>query len=107
LTQIPGIVCDLLADLLDMPGHAVRVVAPDVGGGFGGKASPYPEEILVSVLARRLGRAVQGSAERREDLMSTTHGFDEIVDAELGVDRDGHILALAAEVLGDIGAYSI
>ena len=106
-TQIPGIVRDLLADLLDMPGHGVRVVAPDVGGGLGGKASLYPEEILVAVLARRLGRAVRWTGERREDLMSTTHGFDEVVDAELAVDQDGHILALAAEVLGDVGAYSI
>jgi carbon-monoxide dehydrogenase large subunit len=106
-TQIPGIVRDLLADLLDLPGHAVRVVAPDVGGGFGGKASLYPEEILVAVLARRLGRAVRWRAERREDLMSTTHGFDEIVDAELAFDPDGRIAALTAEVLGDAGAYSI
>ncbi len=55
-TQIPGIIRDLLADLLDMPGHSIRVVAPDVGGGFGGKASVYQEEIVVSVLARHLGR---------------------------------------------------
>jgi carbon-monoxide dehydrogenase large subunit len=106
-TQIPGIIRDLLADLLDLPGNQVRVVAPDVGGGFGGKASLYPEEILAVVLARRLGRAVRWTGERREDLMSTTHGFDEIVDAELAVDQDGHILALSAEVLGDVGAYSI
>src|SRR5579863_8690875 len=53
-TQIPGIVRDLLADLLQMPGHAVRVVAPDVGGGFGGKASLYPEEVFVAVIARHL-----------------------------------------------------
>ena len=106
-TQIPGIVRDLLADLLDMPGHGIRVVAPDVGGGFGGKASLYPEEILVAVLARHLGRAVRWTGDRLEDLAATTQGFDEIVDAELGLDGDGHILALAAEVIGDVGAYSI
>jgi carbon-monoxide dehydrogenase large subunit len=106
-TQIPGIVRDLLADLLRLPGHAVRVVAPDVGGGFGGKASLYREEIVASVLARRLGRAVRWTAERREDFAATTHGFDEIVDAELGLDADGHIVALAADIIGDIGAYSI
>ena len=50
-TQIPGILRDVLADLLKMPGHSVRVIAPDVGGGFGGKASLYPEEIVVSMLA--------------------------------------------------------
>jgi aerobic carbon-monoxide dehydrogenase large subunit len=106
-TQVPGIVRDLLADLLDLPGHAIRVVAPEVGGGFGGKASLYPEDILVAALARKLGRAVRWTGDRLEDLATTSHGFDEIVDAELGLDRAGHILALAAEVIGDVGAYSI
>src|SRR6202030_301087 len=106
-TQIPGIIRDLLVDLLRVPGHSVRVVAADVGGGFGGKGSLYPEEIVVSVLARHLGRAVRWTGDRLEDLASTSHGFDEIVDAELALDKDGRILALAAEVIGDIGAYSI
>jgi aerobic carbon-monoxide dehydrogenase large subunit len=61
-TQIPGILRDVLADLLRMPGHSVRVLAPDVGGGFGGKASLYQEEIVVSVLARHLGRGCAGPA---------------------------------------------
>lgn len=106
-TQIPGVIRDALADLLDMPGHSVRVVAADVGGGFGGKASLYPEEILVAVLARRLGRAVRWTGDRLEDLATTSHGFDEIIDAELALDRDGTMLALSAEVIGDVGAYSI
>jgi carbon-monoxide dehydrogenase large subunit len=106
-TQIPGVIRDLLADLLGMPGHSVRVVAPDVGGGFGGKASVYHEEIVISVLARHLGRTVRWTGDRLEDLASTSHGFDEIVDAELAVDRDGQIVALVAEVIGDVGAYSI
>jgi carbon-monoxide dehydrogenase large subunit len=106
-TQVPGIVRDLLAELLDMPGNAIRVVAPDVGGGFGGKSSLYQEEILVSVLARRLGRSIRWTSDRLEDLISTSQAFDELIDAELGVDRDGRIIALSAEVLGDVGAYSI
>ena len=106
-TQIPGILRDLLVDLLKVPGHSVRVVAPDVGGGFGGKASVYQEEIVVAVLARHLGRAVCWASDRLEDLSSTSQGFDEIVDAELALDKDGHILALSAEVIGDVGAYSI
>jgi carbon-monoxide dehydrogenase large subunit len=106
-TQIPGIVRDLLADLLKLPGHSVRVVAPDVGGGFGGEASLYPEEILAAVLARHLGRSVCWTGDRQEDLSSTSHGFDEIVDAELALDRDGCILGLTAKVIGDVGAYSI
>src|SRR6516164_9651431 len=106
-TQIPGIIRDLLADLLKVPGHSVRIVAPDVGGGFGGKASLYQEEIVVAVLARHLGRAVRWTGDRLEDLASTSQGFDEIVDAELALDEDGQILALKAEIIGDVGAYSI
>jgi aerobic carbon-monoxide dehydrogenase large subunit len=106
-TQIPGIIRDVLCDLFEMPGHSVRVVALDVGGGFGGKASLYQEEIVVSVLARHLGRSLRWTGSRQEDLASTSHAFDEIVDAELGLDKDGRILALQAEVVGDVGAYSI
>jgi carbon-monoxide dehydrogenase large subunit len=106
-TQIPGIVRDLLAEILNMPGHRLRVMAPDVGGGFGGKGSLYSEEILVAVLARRLSRTVRWASDRLEDLISTSQGFDEIVEAELGLDTEGHILALKADVIGDVGAYSI
>ncbi len=106
-TQVPGIIRDVLADLLDIPGHRIRVVATQVGGGFGGKASLYPEEILCAVLARHLGRAVRWTGTRLEDIATTSHGFDEIVEAELGLDAEGHILALNAEATGDVGAYSI
>jgi aerobic carbon-monoxide dehydrogenase large subunit len=106
-TQVPGIVRDGLAELLDMPASRIRVVAADVGGGFGAKSSIYPEELLVAVLARRLGRPVKYNSDRLEDLLATTQAFDEIVDAELGVDADGAIIALAADITGDIGAYSI
>jgi carbon-monoxide dehydrogenase large subunit len=106
-TQVPGIVRDLLADILDMPGHSIRVVATDVGGGFGGKASLYPEEILVAALTKKLGREIRWTSDRLEDLASTSQGFDEIVDAELGLDAEGHIVALTAEVIGDVGAYSV
>ncbi|MGI9412597.1 MAG: xanthine dehydrogenase family protein molybdopterin-binding subunit [Hyphomicrobiales bacterium] len=106
-TQVPGIIRDALCDALDMPGHRLRVVAPDVGGGFGGKASFYPEELLVCLLARRLARPVKWTGDRLEDLISTSQAFDEIIDAELGLDRDGTLLGLRADVIGDIGAYSI
>ena len=106
-TQVPGIVRDVLAELLDLPGHRLRVVAPDVGGGFGGKVSLYREEVLVAILARRTGRPVKWTSDRREDLLSTTQAFDEVVTAELGVDEDGAIVALAAEIVGDVGAYSV
>jgi len=105
--QCPGIVRDVLTDLLDMPEHQIRVIAEDVGGGFGAKASLYPEEIATCVMARRLGRPVKWIGDRREDLLATTHAWDEIIDAELGLDRDGAIVGLRAQVTADIGAYSI
>ena len=106
-TQIPGIVRDELSALLGIPGHSIRVVAPDVGGGFGGKGSLYQEEVLTALLASRLGRSVRWTSDRLEDLTSTSQGFDEIAFAELGLDAEGRIVALTADVIGDVGAYSI
>jgi aerobic carbon-monoxide dehydrogenase large subunit len=106
-TQVPGIVRDALSAALDLPGHRLRVIASDVGGGFGGKGSLYPEEIFVCAAARRLARSVKWTGDRMEDLNATSQAFDELVDAELGLDRDGNLLALRANVIGDVGAYSI
>lgn len=106
-TQVPGIVKDALVEILDLYDHRVRVVAPDVGGGFGGKGSLYGEEIAVCALSLMLDRPVKWTGDRMEDLTSTSQAFDEIVDAELGVDNDGRLLALSAEVVGDVGAGSI
>ncbi|MDB5916802.1 MAG: xanthine dehydrogenase family protein molybdopterin-binding subunit [Massilia sp.] len=106
-TGSPGIVRDALVEILGIPGNRVRVVAPDVGGSFGGKGSLYPEEILVSALARHLGRPVKWTGDRLEDLASTSQAFDETIDAELALDRDGAILGLRCSVIGDVGAYSI
>ena len=105
-TQVPGIIRDALVEILDLPGNRIRVVAPDVGGGFGGKTALYREEVLVCILARQLGRPVKWMSDRLEDLMTTNQAFDEIVEAELACDKEGHILALRAEVIGDVGAYS-
>jgi len=106
-TQIPGIVRDALSEALDLPGTRLRVIAPDVGGGFGGKGSLYPEEIFVCAAARALARAVKWTSDRMEDLAATSQGFDEIVEAELGLDAQGRMLALRADAIGDVGAYSI
>src|SRR5208283_605811 len=102
-TQVPGIVRDALAMALSMPGDRIRVVASDVGGGFGGKGSLYPEEIFVCAAARRLARPVKWTSDRLEDLAASSQGFDEVVDAELALDGDGHVVALRAEVIGDVG----
>jgi len=106
-TQVPGIVRDALAEVLDLPAQRIRVVAPDVGGGFGIKTVVYPEEIAVCALAMALGQPIKWVSDRREDLLTSTQAWDEIIDAELGVDADGTILGLRARVLADVGAYSI
>jgi len=106
-TQIPGIVRDMLAELLGLPLQRVRVVAADVGGGFGVKTVLYPEEIVVAALARMVGRPVRWVGDRHEDLLTSTQAWDETIDAELGVDAAGRILGLRARVVADLGAYSI
>lgn len=106
-SQVPGIIRDAMADLLDMPGNRLTTIAPDVGGGFGGKTSLYQEEMLVCVLARKIGKSVKWTGDRLEDLLSTSQAFDELVTAELSLDSEGQILGLRADVIGDVGAYSI
>ena len=106
-TQVPGMLREALADLLAIPAHRVRVIAPDVGGGFGMKSALYPEEVAVSAVARLLGRPVKWIGDRREDLLTSTQAWDEDIEAELGLDNDGRIRALRANVWADVGAYSI
>jgi carbon-monoxide dehydrogenase large subunit len=106
-SNIPGIVRDAIADALDMPGSRLRVVAPDVGGSFGSKGSLYPEEIFLCAAARKLRRSLKWTAHRVEDISSTSQAFAEIIDVEMGFDRHGIAVALSADVIGDVGAYSI
>src|ERR1700693_2166566 len=106
-SNIPGIVRDALAESLDLPGSRLRVVAPDVGGSFGSKGSLYPEEILLCAAAKKLRRSLTWTADRLEDISSSSQAFAEIVDAEMGFDENGVAIALEADVIGDIGAYSI
>ncbi|MGZ0190522.1 MAG: xanthine dehydrogenase family protein molybdopterin-binding subunit, partial [Alphaproteobacteria bacterium] len=106
-TQTPGVIRDALVEILGMPGSAIRVVAPEVGGGFGGKASLYAEEILVALLSRQLGKPVKWTSDRREDLLTTSQAFDETVEAEMALDGEGRLLGLKALILGDVGAYSV
>ncbi|HEV7434725.1 MAG TPA: xanthine dehydrogenase family protein molybdopterin-binding subunit [Pseudorhizobium sp.] len=103
----PGIIRDVLSSCLDLPGTRLRVVAPDVGGSFGAKGSLYPEEMLVCVLARKLKRPVKFVSDRLEDLSATSQAFDELIEAELAVTSDGLLIGLKADVIGDVGAYSI
>ncbi len=106
-SNIPGIVRDAISESLGLPGHRLRVVAPDVGGSFGSKGSLYPEELLICIVARKLRRSVKWTADRLEDVSSSSQAFGEIVDAEMGFDADGIATALQADVIGDVGAFSI
>ncbi len=106
-SNIPGVIRDVLSECLDLLGNRLRVIAPDVGGSFGGKGSLYHEEMLVCALARKLERPIKYTTDRLEDLTATSQAFEEVMDAELAIDLDGRILGLRADVVGNIGAYSI
>jgi carbon-monoxide dehydrogenase large subunit len=105
-TQWPHTLRDVLRDLLGLGGDHVRVVAPDVGGGFGVKQEIYPEEILLALLAKRLRRPVKWIETRREHLATAAHAREQTHDVELAARRDGTIGALRVELTADIGAYT-
>jgi len=105
-TQAPIPIRNGLAALLGLPQRDVRVVAPDVGGGFGPKIMMfYPEEVLVPLAAMRLGRPVKWVEDRREHFVATNHERTQIHDAEIAVDEDGRILGVRTVFLHDAGAY--
>ncbi len=104
-TQIPWQVREILAEVLQLPETDLRVVAPDVGGGFGMKAQIYPEEALVLWASMRLGRPVKWRAERGESLAADQHGRHQIAQGELALDAEGRALALRVAVAIDLGAY--
>jgi aerobic carbon-monoxide dehydrogenase large subunit len=104
-TQIPFLVRSFLAGQLAISEERVRVVAPDVGGGFGSKLQMYGEETLVCWCARKLGEAVKWTATRSDDMAATHHGRDQIDYVKMGIKRDGTITALHARIVADMGAY--
>jgi aerobic carbon-monoxide dehydrogenase large subunit len=104
-TQIPHLLRTQIAAMLDVPEHSVRVITPEVGGGFGSKLNVYPEEALVGYLAMRLGKPVKWIESRRENFQTAIHGRDQIDDVEIAVKRDGTILGLRLHVIADLGAY--
>jgi carbon-monoxide dehydrogenase large subunit len=105
-TQWPHTLREALSVLLELPEQSIRVVAPDVGGGFGVKQDVYPEEVVVALLSRRLGRPVKWVETRREHLCTAVHAREQWHDAQLAVRNDGTILAMRADVLSDQGAYT-
>ena len=104
-TQIPHILRLQLAGVLGIPEDRLRVIAPDVGGGFGSKLNVYGEEVLLSWLARRVGRPVKWTETRSEGMQVTHHGRDQIDYVKMGAKRDGTITALHTRILADLGAY--
>ncbi|MEL9989986.1 MAG: glyceraldehyde dehydrogenase subunit alpha [Thermoproteus sp.] len=104
-TQKPHIVRREIAKSLDVPLTAVRVVQPDVGGGFGSKIQVYPEEIRVATAAMALRRPVKWVATRSEDFKMTTYGRGLILRYKAGFTRDGVLKAIKGEVIADAGAY--
>jgi carbon-monoxide dehydrogenase large subunit len=104
-TQIPHLVRLQLAGMLGIPEDRLRVIAPDVGGGFGSKLNVYGEEVLVSAVSRKLERPVKWTATRSEDMAACTHGRDQIDYVRMGAKSDGTITALHIKVLADLGAY--
>jgi aerobic carbon-monoxide dehydrogenase large subunit len=105
-TQVVHWVRREAAALLGLPEARVRCIAPDVGGGFGGKGHVYPEDMLVTFLARRLERPVRWIESRSEHLLSATHSRDQLHDIEVGFDDAGRILALTDDYLVDNGAWN-
>ena len=93
-TQIPHILRTYVATTLHLPENRVRVIAPEVGGGFGSKADIYAEDMLAAHLAIRLRRPVKWVEDRRENFVATIHGRDQIQDVELTAKRDGTITGL-------------
>jgi carbon-monoxide dehydrogenase large subunit len=104
-TQIPHLLKTQISVLVGLPETAVRVIAPEVGGGFGSKLNVYGEEGIVPWLAMKLGRPVKWNEERRENFLATIHGRDTINDLELALKKDGTILGLRSRILADMGAY--
>ncbi|HXJ80755.1 MAG TPA: xanthine dehydrogenase family protein molybdopterin-binding subunit [Candidatus Methylomirabilis sp.] len=96
-----------VAGALGVPERAVRVMARDVGGNFGTRNSSYPEFALVAWAARRLGRPVKWTGERREAFLADYHGRDLAVDAELALDTDGTFLAFRGRNLSNLGAHAV
>ncbi len=106
-TQVPHIVRNMVAELLGLPENSVRVIAPDVGGGFGVKAGLYPEDVALCLMARALpGTPVKWVEDRSEHLLAACHARDHRYLMKAGFTSDGGLLALRADITCNTGAYS-
>jgi len=103
-TQVPFAVRSAIAPVVGLAEERIRVLVPDVGGGFGVKGHVYPEEILVAVVARRLGRPVKWVETRSEHCLTAAGDRDQVHEARIGLERDGHIIAIETAFTRDHGA---
>jgi carbon-monoxide dehydrogenase large subunit len=106
-TQVSHFVQQGLVTALELPPHRIRVIAPDLGGGFGTKASGYPEDVLVPLAARALNRPVKWIEDRREHMMAAAHARHQTHTIRIGARRDGTIVGLADRIWLDLGAYNV
>ncbi|TEX49710.1 MAG: carbon monoxide dehydrogenase, partial [Actinomycetales bacterium mxb001] len=104
-TQIPHVLRVLLALVTGLPENSLRIIAPDVGGGFGGKLQIYREEILAVQIARHLGRPVKWVETRSEDMVASHHGRDQIQDVQIAATKDGKLLGMKVDLIANMGAY--
>ncbi|TVT39851.1 molybdopterin-dependent oxidoreductase [Amycolatopsis rhizosphaerae] len=104
-TQVPHILKTMAALTLGIPEHKLRVIAPDVGGGFGGKIAVLPEEAMTLLIAQKLGKPVKWTETRSETMLTAHHGRDQIQDITITARRDGTVTGLKVELLADMGAY--
>jgi carbon-monoxide dehydrogenase large subunit len=104
-TQIPHLMRTLVAGILGMPENKLRVITPEVGGGFGSKLNVYAEEALMAFVARRIDKPVKWVESRRENFQCTIHGRGHVDYFELAAKRDGTMLGLKLKLIQDLGAY--
>ena len=106
-TQVPHLVRHLLAEILGLAENRIRIIAPDVGGGFGVKAVLYPEDVALCLLAMHLDRPVKWVEQRREAMQASAHARDHHYAVRAGFDRDGRLQALDVRAACNAGAYSV
>lgn len=105
-SQIPHLLRNILAALVGLPQHQVRVIVPEVGGGFGCKLNIYPEEMVAAFASMKLGYAVKWIEDRSESLAATIHGRDQVDYVEVAATKEGKITGLKVHGISDLGAYN-
>jgi len=103
-TQFPHVMRTFLSEVLDFPENRIRVIAPNVGGGFGIKSAIFPDEVSVVILSMKLGRPVKWVEERREHLMVAGHERQQVHQVECAVKKDGNLLGVRDKIVADFGA---